>query len=274
VLFNATKAKPTAPIARPLEEQEERESQKLWHNTAQAVKASNHVLATDEKTLIEDRQRDEAAKRLEDGVDWHPRLFRAVRGGPGGSEEGEEELDWILNANMSVYPAFDEILEADMSYSNGSTPEEQTKQILAVAPILPGQKSSEKNPIPPHTHSILPTSQPAQETVLESTENDLIDFGKDDSPASAASAAPPAIPSHFPSDLKAAQLQNNGQQQRELEKTLRSTSTSPPPENQSSILDFHNDLQTNLPSSTMKPAALKREDTDTKSLDEFVDAEG
>jgi len=86
-----------------LEEQEERESQKLWYNTAQAVKTSNHVLATDEKTMIEDRQRDEAAKRLEDGVDWHPRLFRAVRGGPGGSEEGEEELDWILNANMSVF---------------------------------------------------------------------------------------------------------------------------------------------------------------------------
>jgi len=103
VLFNATKAKPTAPIARPLEEQEERESQKLWYKTAQAVKASNHVLATDEKTLIEDRQRDEAAKRTEEGVDWHPRLFRAVRGGPGGSEEGEEELDWILNANMSVF---------------------------------------------------------------------------------------------------------------------------------------------------------------------------
>lgn len=45
-------------------------------------------------------QRDEAAKRAADGVEWKPRLFRAVRGGKGGSEEGEEDLDWILNANM------------------------------------------------------------------------------------------------------------------------------------------------------------------------------
>jgi hypothetical protein len=57
-------------------------------------------LATDEKTKIEDMQRDEAARRAEDGVEWRPRLFRAVKGGPGGPDEGEEDLDWILNANM------------------------------------------------------------------------------------------------------------------------------------------------------------------------------
>lgn len=100
LLFNAQKSKPTPPLARPLEEQDERESQKLWYATAQAVKARDHVLATDEKTKIEDMQRDEAAKRTEDGVEWHPRLFRPVHGGPGGPDEGEEDLDWILNANM------------------------------------------------------------------------------------------------------------------------------------------------------------------------------
>lgn len=45
-------------------------------------------------------QRDEAARRIEDGVDWHPHLFRPVQGGPGELEEGLEDLDWILNANM------------------------------------------------------------------------------------------------------------------------------------------------------------------------------
>lgn len=100
MLFNATKAKHTPPLVRPMEEQEDRESQKLWYTTAQAVIARNHELATDEKTKIEDMQREEAARRAQDGVEWLPRLFRAVRGGPGGSEEGEEDLDWILNANM------------------------------------------------------------------------------------------------------------------------------------------------------------------------------
>lgn len=45
-------------------------------------------------------QRDEAAKRAETGKEWQPRYFRPVQGGPGGPEEGEEDLDWILNANM------------------------------------------------------------------------------------------------------------------------------------------------------------------------------
>lgn len=53
-------------------------------------------------------QRDEAAKRAEDGVEWHPRLFRPVRGGLGGPDEGEEDLDWILNANMRVYASENE----------------------------------------------------------------------------------------------------------------------------------------------------------------------
>jgi hypothetical protein len=100
LLFNATRARHTPPIARSLDEQDERESQRLWFKTAEAVKARDHVLATDEKTKIEDMQRDEAARRAEDGVEWHPRLFRPVHGGPGGPDEGEEDLDWILNANM------------------------------------------------------------------------------------------------------------------------------------------------------------------------------
>ena len=60
----------------------------------------NHEVATDEKTKIEDRQREEAAKRANDGVEWHPKIFRRVQGGPGGADEGEEDLDWIINAQM------------------------------------------------------------------------------------------------------------------------------------------------------------------------------
>ena len=55
---------------------------------------------TDEKTKIEDRQREEAAQRAQENIEWHPRLFRRVQGGPGGLEEGEEDLEWVINANM------------------------------------------------------------------------------------------------------------------------------------------------------------------------------
>ena len=100
MFFNALRSAPSPPSARPLEEQEERESQKLWAKTVQAIKERNHELATDEKTKIEDMQREEAAKRANEGVEWHPRLFRRVKGGPGGRDEGEEDLEWIINAQM------------------------------------------------------------------------------------------------------------------------------------------------------------------------------
>lgn len=102
MFFNALRSKPSPPLTRPMEEQEEGESQRLWAKTTQAIKDRNHEAATDEKTKVEDMQRDEAAKRVNDGVEWHPRLFRPVKGGPGGSEEAEEDLEWIINADMYV----------------------------------------------------------------------------------------------------------------------------------------------------------------------------
>lgn len=77
-----------------------RESQRLWHEVTEAVKRRDQDVATDAKARIEDRQREEAAKRNNEGIDWHPQLFRRVQGGHGGSEEGEEDLDWIINAKV------------------------------------------------------------------------------------------------------------------------------------------------------------------------------
>jgi oxysterol-binding protein-related protein 8 len=100
LLFDATHAKHTPPITRPTSEQSERESQRLWESTVKAVHVRDHATATDEKAKIEDRQREEAAKRLEEGVQWRPKLFRPVNAGPGGSEEGEEDLEWVINAKL------------------------------------------------------------------------------------------------------------------------------------------------------------------------------
>jgi hypothetical protein len=103
MFFDAQVSKPSPPLVRPIEDQEERESQRLWQKVVQSVKERNHEVATDEKTLIEDRQRREAATRAAEGIEWHPRLFRRVKGGPGGSEEGEEDLEWIINNHMLVF---------------------------------------------------------------------------------------------------------------------------------------------------------------------------
>jgi hypothetical protein len=74
-----------------------------------------------------------------------------------------------------------------------------------------------------------------------------------------------------PTDLRAAQTQNNGEKQKDLENTLRKTSTPPNPDrNKGSLIDYHEELKKELPDRHN----LKRQDTDTQSLDEFVDAEG
>jgi hypothetical protein len=85
-----------------MEEQSERESQKLWHGVTEAIKRKDQDAATDEKTRIEEMQRAETAKRHSEGIDWQPQLFRSTHGGQGGLGEGEEDLDWIMNAKMSV----------------------------------------------------------------------------------------------------------------------------------------------------------------------------
>lgn len=101
-MFDATHAHESPPKTRPLEEQDERESQKLWHEVTNAIRNKDQNAATDEKSKIEDMQREEAAKRTNDGVEWRPQLFRAVEGGPGGQDEGEEDLDFKINAKMCV----------------------------------------------------------------------------------------------------------------------------------------------------------------------------
>lgn len=152
VLFDATRAKPSFPKSRPLEEQSPRESQKLWATTTAAIKKADQKVATDEKSRIEDEQRKEASERGENA--WQPKLFRQAPPGD------EEQLDWILDAEVdSKAPA-----------------EAQVKQILAIAPILPGQEATQGPPRSEH--------QPAPQSQTTPSSggggNDLIDFGQND----------------------------------------------------------------------------------------------
>ena len=104
---------------------------------------------------------------------------------------------------------------------------------------------------------------PTPVATAQSQESDLIDFGQNDD---SAIQQPPV-----PADLHAAQTQNHGQQQKALEQTLQATATQTyPDKNVGSLIDYHDDLKKELPVVNK----LKRQDTDTHSLDEFVDAEG
>ncbi|KAI1394251.1 Oxysterol-binding protein [Hypoxylon trugodes] len=232
MFFDARKAKPSKPRVRPLEEQDERESQRLWRKTAQAVKERNHELATDEKTKVEDQQRDEAASRAAAGVEWRPRLFRRVDKEYGGTGEDMEHLEWIINAHIDA-----------------TTPEKQAEQIMSIYPIIPGQKTSDFNIIPPNSPHHPPpqkTSKPA--TAPAASENsagaDLIDFGQND-------AAPAPVPAKRDS--------------KDISGMLQSTGRAP----EGPLIDFTGDLKNDLP----QEKTLKRGDT-AGSNDDFFDALG
>jgi oxysterol-binding protein-related protein 8 len=99
LLFSVAANPPSPPMARPISEQEERESQRLWKKVTDALRKKDQDTATEEKTRIEDMQREEASRRAEEGVQWRPRLFRPIE--PHGRDSlDEENLDWIINAKV------------------------------------------------------------------------------------------------------------------------------------------------------------------------------
>ncbi|KAF2430461.1 hypothetical protein EJ08DRAFT_612544 [Tothia fuscella] len=257
LLFDATHAHETPPTTRPLEEQGERESQRLWHPTVIAIKNKDHVAATDEKSKIEDMQREEASKRTEDGVEWRPRLFRAVQGGPGGPDDGEEDLDFKINAKV-----------------DGQSPEELTKQILSIAAILPGQQVDRRFSIPerkaPLQVSSVQGSTDAQvsSTQIEqgqnSTNGDLIDTDPGHvlrPPTTGAGQHNDILPAIQNNPPGAPQTAGAAGKKTNLEKLADGTQKAP-----LSGSRGHGGGGSELPS-------LRRMDSETNAVEEFHDAE-
>ena len=123
VLFDATDAKSVPPKVRPISEQGELESRRLWEKVVNALSVRDHTAATDEKFFIEDRQRKEAKQREEEGVEFHPKLFKPVADSP---------------LEFQIYKEI----------GDDETPEQQIEKIYSIAPILPGHEFHELFPVP------------------------------------------------------------------------------------------------------------------------------
>ncbi|KAK0746298.1 hypothetical protein B0T18DRAFT_411321 [Schizothecium vesticola] len=249
MFFNALRSKPSPPLCRPLEEQEERESQKLWSKTAQAVIDRNHELATDEKTKIEEQQREEAALRANDGIEWRPRLFRAVKGGPGGPRRVRRTSNGLSMPKCLSWP----LLTNEKTLTrrrDGTTPEKQAEQIMAIFPIIKGQRWEPKHVIPPRT----PTQPP------HPGDGNLVDV------SDAQPSLPPSVTERpEPETLEAKPpIDSSHTSTTEIQQMLSSTGTRA---QGGPLIDFHKDLKKGLPTD------LKRTDTEG-SNDEFVDAQG
>ncbi|KIX07869.1 uncharacterized protein Z518_02523 [Rhinocladiella mackenziei CBS 650.93] len=254
-LFDATHAKHAPPLTRPIEEQDERESQRLWLSTVKAVHAMDHEKATVEKAKIEDRQREEAKRREELGVEWKPKLFRRVDAGHGGSDEGEEDLEWIINAHLDT-----------------KDPKELVDRILAIAPILPGQEGIwDRAPLHQWEHttgSKMPgeksTNSAGQVHLNAQHTADLIDF--DSRPPS---TAPPEPTKKDPGVGNPVDPASNTHQYPSQTANLM--------DDDDDISYMNNQMSKMKMHEAMVPEGkkpLKRADTETSEMDVFVDAEG
>ncbi|KAI9480573.1 MAG: hypothetical protein EXX96DRAFT_480081 [Benjaminiella poitrasii] len=73
--FNVSKHKCIPKLVEPLDNQEWNESRKLWSKVTAGLASKDMDTATNEKTFIENRQREETAVRQKEGLQWHSRFF-------------------------------------------------------------------------------------------------------------------------------------------------------------------------------------------------------
>ncbi|GEQ66926.1 hypothetical protein JCM33374_g589 [Metschnikowia sp. JCM 33374] len=121
IFYDTHKSEIIRPKVRPLEEQLDRESNKLWGATIRALSERNHALATEEKAKVENNQRQIAKTRLESGVEFFPRLFKKVQTSKSaGSAEG---LEYVFFKDFDLR----------------NDPEVLKEELFEIMPFLPGQ---------------------------------------------------------------------------------------------------------------------------------------
>lgn len=262
----------------------------MWHDVTEAVKRRDQEVATDAKAKIEDRQREETAKRNNDGIDWHPQLFKRVEGGD------EEDLDWIINTKVLVHQ--DRVSAVLLTLkSDGRTSEENVKQILQIHAILPGQKPDRQFSIPSRTDSFkltqAHTSQPTEPVQpVESSQTTLPIRSAQNESAPNAQPQPQPQLSQQPLQQSIDPNPISTSTHAPLSRTTEvNASTNPPvypfqkPEAQPADLapELKEKIARELPPSKLlhsnpapepkNPHLLERKDSNTNEVDEFHDAQ-
>ncbi|BFZ64702.1 Oxysterol-binding protein OBPa [Saitoella coloradoensis] len=127
ILFDARSARPAMHDTKPISEQDERESQRLWEPVTRAIKKRDQEAATDAKSAIEERQRQEQRRREAEGVQWEPRFF--VRR-PGTADE------WILKEDVDFFDDPEKV-KADIRAITSTTTTTTTTTATPTKPPAP-----------------------------------------------------------------------------------------------------------------------------------------
>ncbi|CAK9435378.1 uncharacterized protein LODBEIA_P01050 [Lodderomyces beijingensis] len=111
-LFYDANAQPSEHlIVKPIEEQEPTESRRAWEKVAEAIRKSDYNLIHEEKSKIENEQRELRKKERETGHQWHTRWFdqKDYSNPEGKTDTNLETPDPFTNltnlANLSIHNA-------------------------------------------------------------------------------------------------------------------------------------------------------------------------
>ena len=110
LLIDLTPLSQVPRIVPPLEQQLPNESQKFWASVTTSIKEKRFTEATRLKQELEEKQRQKAAARKENGEEWRPRFFiepvtepgSQMHGRPELSEEGKKALEGLQANNLAL----------------------------------------------------------------------------------------------------------------------------------------------------------------------------
>jgi len=96
---------PAPKICPPPEDQLPNESRRFWGDVTEAITNKQFSRATELKTQLEERQRERAAERKTQNLEWKPRFFTGAvtpRGVPELSEEGVAVMNGLHTDNFKL----------------------------------------------------------------------------------------------------------------------------------------------------------------------------
>lgn len=122
VLYDTSVTRLTKPNTRPLVEQWDYESRKLWLPTIRGLAKRDHKIASEEKFKVEDEQRQLAKQRAQKGEEFHPKMFLRLKDSSDKSLEYKIFQDFNLSDDATLL----------------------RKEVLDTTAFLPGQPWTDK----------------------------------------------------------------------------------------------------------------------------------
>ncbi|CAI5756457.1 unnamed protein product [Candida verbasci] len=106
LFYDANIIKANHLIVKPIEQQNDLESRKAWFKVAEAIKKSDYNLIHQEKSLIENQQRELRKEEKQSGIKWETRWFDKKDYQPANEEQIHDDFINLTNlSNLSIHNA-------------------------------------------------------------------------------------------------------------------------------------------------------------------------